>query len=160
LALGGEARARLADVRLYVLVSGASCVHSLEWTIREAAAGGAQAFQLREKGLDDRALLERARQVRRWTRATGALFILNDRPDIARLAEADGVHVGQDELPVKEARRILGADAIIGVSTHNITQLRQAVLDGATYVGVGPTFASATKDFAEFAGLEFIRQAV
>jgi thiamine-phosphate pyrophosphorylase len=160
LALGAEVRARLADVRLYVLVSGASCAHSLEWTIREAAAGGAQAFQLREKGLDDRSLLERARQVRRWTRDAGVLFIMNDRPDLARLAEADGVHVGQDELPVKEVRRIVGPEALIGVSTHDLTQLRRAVLDGASYVGVGPTFPSATKEFAGFPGLELVRAAV
>src|SRR5205807_1870598 len=83
---------------------GALCAGSLERTVREAAAGGAQVVQLREKGLADGALLERARQVRRWTRAAGVLFIMNDRPDLARLAEADGVHLGQDELPVKAAR--------------------------------------------------------
>src|SRR5262249_5069941 len=114
---------------------------------------------LREKGWSDRALLERAREVRRWTRRAGVLFILNDRPDLARLAEADGVHLGQDDLPVKEARRILGPDALIGVSTHNVEQLRQAILDGASYVGVGPTFSSGTKNFQELAGLEFVRQA-
>jgi thiamine-phosphate pyrophosphorylase len=160
LVLGADARARLADVRLYVLVSGSVCVHSLEWTIREAAAGGAQAFQLREKGLDDRALLERARAVRRWTRAAGVLFIMNDRPDIARLAEADGVHVGQAELPVKEVRRVVGPDALIGVSTHDLEQLRRALLDGASYVGVGPTFASGTKEFTAFPGLDFVRAAM
>jgi thiamine-phosphate pyrophosphorylase len=160
LVLGAAARARLADVRLYVLVTGSLCIHSLEGTIRQAAAGGAQVFQLREKGLDDRALLERARQVRRWTREAGALFLMNDRPDLARLAEADGVHVGQEELPVKEVRRIVGPEALIGVSTHDRAQLRRAVLDGASYVGVGPTFPSGTKEFAEFSGLEFVRQAV
>src|SRR5207248_6725982 len=101
----------------------------------------------RQKELSDRELLERAREIRRWTREAGALFIVNDRPDIARLVEADGVHLGQDDLPVKEARRILGPDALIGVSTHDIEQLRQAVLDGASYIGVGPTFPSDTKDF-------------
>jgi thiamine-phosphate pyrophosphorylase len=84
---------------------------------------------------------------------------MNDRPDLARLAEADGVHVGQDELPVKEARRIVGPDALIGVSTHNLEQVRQAVLDGASYIGVGPTFPSGTKHFEEFPGLDFVRQA-
>jgi thiamine-phosphate pyrophosphorylase len=87
------------------------------------------------------------------------LFIVNDRPDVARLVGADGVHLGQDDLPVREARRILGPDALIGVSTHSLAQLRQAVLDGASYVGVGPTFPSSTKDFAELAGLEFVRRA-
>jgi thiamine-phosphate pyrophosphorylase len=157
--LGADARQRLADACLYVLLTGSGCTAALDWTIQEAAAGGASIFQLREKNLDDAALLERARQVRRWTRAAGVLFIMNDRPDIARLAEADGVHLGQDDLPVKEARRIVGADALVGVSTHNLQQLRQAVLDGASYVGVGPTFPSGTKQFAELAGLDFVRQA-
>ncbi len=159
LVLGGAARARLAEARLYVLVTGSLCAGPLEWTVRQAAAGGAQVVQLREKGLDDRTLLERARAVRRWTREAGVLFIVNDRPDVARLAEADGVHVGQDELPVKEVRRIVGPDALIGVSTHDLRQVRQAVLDGASYIGVGPTFPSGTKEFVEFAGLEFVRRA-
>jgi thiamine-phosphate pyrophosphorylase len=157
--LGTSARERLADARLYVLMSGRSCTAALDWTIQEAAAGGADIIQLREKDLDDRALLERARNVRRWTRKAGVLFILNDRPDLARLAEADGVHLGQDDLRIREARRILGPEALIGVSTHNVEQLRQAVLDGASYVGVGPTFPSGTKEFAEFAGLDYVRQA-
>ncbi len=116
-------------------------------------------FQLREKTLGDRELLERARAVRRWTRQAGALLIVNDRPDIARLAEADGVHLGQGDLSVKDARRIAGPDLLIGVSTHNLDQVRQAVLDGASYLGVGPTFPSRTKSFEEFPGLEFVRQA-
>jgi thiamine-phosphate pyrophosphorylase len=160
LVLGSAARARLADARLYVLVTGALCARSLEWTVRDAAEGGAQVFQLREKTLNDRDLLERARQMRRWTREAGVLFILNDRPDLARLADADGVHLGQDDLPVKEACRILGPDALVGVSTHNLEQLRQAVLDGASYVGVGPTFPSETKEFGDLAGLDYVRQAL
>jgi thiamine-phosphate pyrophosphorylase len=160
LILGTSARQTLAEARLYVLLSAAQCAASLDWTIAEAAAGGAQIVQLREKGLSDRALLERARQVRQWTRRAGVLFIVNDRPDIARLVEADGVHLGQDDLPVREARRILGPDALIGVSTHNLEQVRQAILDGASYLGVGPTFPSSTKGFAVLAGLEFVRQAM
>ncbi|MCS6851798.1 MAG: thiamine phosphate synthase [Gemmataceae bacterium] len=156
---GNDARQRLADACLYLLVSGSGCVAALDWTIHEAIAGGVQIVQLREKHLSDRELLERARKVRLWTRQAGALFIVNDRPDIARLAEADGVHLGQDDLPVREARRILGPGPMIGVSTHNLEQLRQAVLDGATYVGVGPTFPSGTKEFETFAGLDFVRQA-
>jgi thiamine-phosphate pyrophosphorylase len=156
---GTDARQRLADARLYVLLTRSRCAAALDWTIREAAAGGATVFQLREKGRGDRELLELARDVRRWTREAGALFLVNDRPDVARLAEADGVHLGQDDMPVKEARRILGPDTLIGVSTHDVAQLRQAILDGASYVGVGPTFASGTKEFAELAGLDFVRRA-
>jgi thiamine-phosphate pyrophosphorylase len=157
--LGTHARRRLTDARLCVLLTGSQCAAALDWTIREAAAGGARVFQLREKNLNDLDLLERARKVRRWTREAEALFIVNDRPDIARLVEADGVHLGQEDLPVKEARLILGPDAVIGVSTHNLDQVRQAVLDGASYLGVGPTFPSGTKTFPEFAGLDFVRQA-
>ncbi|HWG45877.1 MAG TPA: thiamine phosphate synthase [Gemmataceae bacterium] len=160
LILGATARRRLQEARLYVLLSASQCVATLDWTIAEAAAGGVQIVQLREKGLNDRELLERARRVRHYTQRAGVLFIVNDRPDIARLVEADGVHLGQDDLPVKEARRILGPDALIGVSTHNIEQVRQAILDGASYLGIGPTFPSGTKDFADFPGPEFVRQAV
>jgi thiamine-phosphate pyrophosphorylase len=156
---GNAARLRLSDCRLYILFTAGQCKAALDWTIAEAAAGGGQVFQLREKKLPDRKLIARARNVRQWTRQAGVLFIMNDRPDIARLVEADGVHLGQEDMSVKDARRLMGPDALIGVSTHNLDQLRQAILDGASYVGIGPTFASRTKSFAELAGLDFIRQA-
>ena len=79
---------------------------------------------------------------------------MNDRPDLAVLARADGVHVGQEELSVKDARSIVGPDMLVGVSTHSIEQARQAVLDGASYLGVGPTFPSGTKRFEQFPGVE------
>ncbi|HEX4610932.1 MAG TPA: thiamine phosphate synthase [Urbifossiella sp.] len=154
---GGEARRKLAEARVYVLLTGSQCVAAMDWTIAQAAAGGASVFQLREKSLADAELIARARDVRRWTRAVNALFIMNDRPDIARLAGADGVHLGQDDLSVADARRIVGPDALIGVSTHDIGQVRKAVLDGADYLGVGPTFPSRTKAFEVFPGLEFVR---
>lgn len=156
LVLGTEARKRLANSRLCVLFTGSQCTTSLEWTIKEALAGGADLIQLREKSLTDIELLDRARQVRQWTRQSNVLFIVNDRPDIARIVEADGVHLGQDDMPIKEARRILGPNAIIGVSTHDLDQVHQAILDGASYIGVGPTFPSATKGFEQFPGLEFV----
>ena len=87
------------------------------------------------------------------------LFVVNDRPDVARLVEADGVHLGQDDLAIRDARRILGAETLIGVSTHDPEQLRRAILEGADYVGVGPTFPSATKTFDHLAGLDFVRYA-
>jgi thiamine-phosphate pyrophosphorylase len=157
--LGTQSRVRLAEARLYVLVTEALCRHSLEGTVSEALAGGAQIVQLREKTLDVRTLLAKAREVRRLTRAAGALFIMNDRPDLARLADADGVHLGQDDLPVQEVRRLLDPEALIGVSTHDLAQVRQAILDGADYLGIGPTFASTTKEFDALAGLDFVRQA-
>jgi thiamine-phosphate pyrophosphorylase len=84
-------------------------------------------------------------------------LVVNDRPDIAVLADADGVHVGQDDLSVKDARRIVGPRRLVGRSTHSLDQARQAVLDGADYIGVGPTFPSSTKSFAEFTGVELLR---
>jgi thiamine-phosphate pyrophosphorylase len=158
--LGAEARQRLQGVHVYALLSAGGCAAALDWTIKEAAAGGVGMVQLREKALNDHDLLARARDVRRWTREAGVLFIVNDRPDVARLVEADGVHLGQDDLPVKEARRILGPEAIIGVSTHTVEQVRQAVRDGAGYIGVGPTFPSQTKAFEALAGLAFVEAAL
>jgi len=158
--LGGLARERLADVRLCVLITESACAGSMDRIIQEAAAGGAGMIQLREKSLNDKQLLESARIVRRWTSQAGVLFIVNDRPDIARLVNADGVHLGQDDMPIMEARQILGPDRLIGVSTHRLNQVRQAVLDGASYIGVGPTFSSGTKDFADFPGLQFVREAI
>jgi len=153
------AREILNDARLYLLISGSQCSGSPEWTIRQAVAGGVDVVQLREKNRTDRELLEQARFVRRVTREAGALFIVNDRPDIAKLAEADGVHLGQDDLSVRDARRILGAEPLVGVSTHSIDQVHRAIRDGADYIGIGPTFPSATKSFDSFPGLDFIRAA-
>src|SRR5207302_8014701 len=110
------------------------------------------------KNRDDRSLLAMARDVSKMVRSTGALFIVNDRPDIALLAQADGVHLGQDDVPVQEARRILGPDAIIGVSTHNMDQVCAALLEGASYLGVGPTFPSNTKGFDKFPDLDFVKK--
>ncbi len=160
LLLGERARERLAGALLYVLVTGELCPRGVTETVRAAVAGGAHVIQLREKALADRELLALAREVRRLTREAGVLFIVNDRPDVAKLIGADGVHLGQDDLPVRDARRVLGPDALVGVSTHDRHQLRRAVLDGADYVGVGPTFPSTTKDFAALAGLDYVRQAV
>ena len=149
---------RLQENSVYLLVTSANCAGGLEATIQGALATGVRIFQVREKQMADRELIEHARKLRAWTADAGAILIINDRPDIAVLAEADGVHVGQDELAVQDARRIVGADKLIGVSTHTIDQARRAVLEGADYLGVGPTFPSGTKSFDTFSGLEFVRQ--
>ncbi len=155
---GATAADKLRGARLYVLLTGSQCDAALDWTIAEAASGGANVFQLREKDSTDRELLDRARRMRHWTRRAGALFLVNDRPDIAKLAEADGVHLGQSDVSVADARKILGPDALIGVSTHDLDQVREAILDGADYIGIGPTFPSSTKNFDAFPGLEFVRR--
>ena len=149
---------RLAGRHLYLLVTEALCLRGSGPVIRSALAAGAGLIQIREKEMPDRLLLEHSRRVREWTHAAGALLIINDRPDLAVLSGADGVHVGQDELAVRDARRILGPDKLVGVSTHSIEQARQAVLDGADYIGVGPTFRSTTKNFRQLSGLDFVRQ--
>jgi len=153
-----SSRTRFAGHLLYLLLTEAACPRGSGPMLQEALAGGVSLVQVREKSMTDRRLLEHCRRVREWTREAGALFVVNDRPDIAVLADADGVHVGQDELSVREARRIVGPRRLIGVSTHNIEQARQAVLDGADYLGVGPVFSSRTKSFSEFAGLDYVRQ--
>jgi thiamine-phosphate pyrophosphorylase len=157
--VASRASDRLADRLLYWLCDPWSCQGSVEWTVREAVDGGVGVVQLRDKQSSDREVLALARRMREWTHELGALFIVNDRPDLARLARADGVHLGQDDLGVREARRIVGPDLLIGVSTHNVVQLRQAVADGADYVGVGPVFESKSKEFERCAGLEFVQEA-
>jgi thiamine-phosphate pyrophosphorylase len=149
----------LGDARLMVLVGGLPTLGDLTWIVGEALAGGADVIQLREKHLPDRLWLSRAREVRILTAQARARFVVNDRADLARLAGADGVHLGQDEITVRDARRIVGPTALVGVSTHDRVQLEQAVLAGASYLGVGPVFPSATKDFGEFAGPAFVRSA-
>lgn len=156
LLLGAEARARLKDCRLCLLIGRSVAAASLEWTIAEAAAGGVDLVQLREKNLNDKEWLELARRCRAATRKARVGFIVNDRPDLAKLADADGVHLGQEDLGVAEARRILGPEALIGVSTHSVEQAQAAIRAGASYLGVGPTFPSQTKAFDQLAGLEFV----
>ncbi len=148
---------RLEHARLYVLIDGRPTTEEFERLARSLIEAGVHVLQLRDKTLDDRPLLARARLLRELTRGGETLFIVNDRPDLAALSRADGVHVGQDELTVKDARAIVGPKALIGVSTHSIEQARQAVLDGANYIGVGPTFPSQTKQFDTFAGLGLLR---
>ncbi len=150
-------RDRFAGRELYVLVSSELCPHGSGPVVRAALAGGAGVIQVREKKMSDRELILYGRLVREWTAAAGALYIMNDRPDLALLTDADGVHVGQDELTVREARRIMGPSRLVGVSTHTIEQARQAVLDGADYIGVGPVLPSKTKKFSHLAGLDFVR---
>lgn len=159
LLIGADRRTRLTQARLYLLIAERNCAFSLERTIREAVEGGVEIVQLREKKLPDSELLKRAAAVRRWTHDAGVLFIVNDRPDIAQLVEADGVHLGQDDLPVLSARKIVGPDRLIGVSTHNLRQIQTAMTDGADYIGVGPTFPSRTKSFSEYPGLSFVQAA-
>lgn len=112
---------------------------------RAALAGGAPMLQLRDKSRGLRELLAPARTIANLCRHAGALFLVNDRLDLALAARAHGLHVGQDDLPAAHARRLLPPGAILGVSAHSVEQARAAEAAGADYLGVGPAFATATK---------------
>ena len=157
--LRGGLRRRLRDVRLYVLVTEALCRRPWLETAAAAIRGGAGCLQLREKQLSDRALLERARQLRKLTSAHGVLLAINDRPDIARLAHADVVHIGQDDLAVPEVRRIAGTGMLVGKSTHTLAQFEAALGEEPDYLAVGPMFPSATKPQEHIAGPETLAAA-
>lgn len=153
-----DAQVRLAGVNLYVLVNGGESAAAFGELVESLVTAGVGIIQLRDKFLEGRELLARAQQLVAATRDSNTLAIINDRADIAAAARADGVHLGQDDLSVAAARRVVGTQMLVGVSTHNIHQARQAVLDGANYLGAGPTFTSTTKEFTEFAGLDYLRQ--
>jgi thiamine-phosphate pyrophosphorylase len=118
-------------------------------------AGGVDVVQLREKDLDARPLLARARVVADVCRANGVPFVLNDRPDLALESGADGVHVGQDDAPVALARRILGPDAIVGLSTHGTDDLAGAAGEDVTYISAGPVEPTPTKPGRPGTGLGY-----
>ena len=123
-------------------------------------AGGATFIQLRDKGGTTGPLVALADAAGARTRAAGARLIVNDRADVAKMAGADGVHVGQDDLPVEDVRAVLGPDAIVGVSTHDETQIDRAIETSASYIAVGPIHVTSTKDTGYTArGLDLVRYA-
>lgn len=149
----------LRAAKLYVLVTEASCQLPWKTVVEQALAGGAKIVQLREKELNEEELVARGQWIAERCREREALFILNDRHDLVEACRADGVHIGQDDGDVENVRACLGNDLLIGVSTHNVSQLYKAAGQHVDYLGVGPVFQSQTKEFCEFAGLEFVRQA-
>jgi thiamine-phosphate pyrophosphorylase len=137
---------RFSRPDLYVVITGAHCagrdpLHVLDAVLR----AGVQLVQFREKGLDGGELLRRARAFRDRTADAGALLIINDRVDIALACGADGVHLGQSDLPVADARCI-APDLIVGASSHDLAEALAAQEAGAGYVNIGPVFATQTKD--------------
>jgi thiamine-phosphate pyrophosphorylase len=136
---------RLARARLCLIATTSVARLPLTDAVAAAIDGGADVIQLREKEMDAGAFLELADDLRLLCAARDVLFVVNDRAEAARLVGADGVHLGQEDTPVAEARRLLGRDAFIGVSTHDAVELDEALRDGADYVGVGSVFATATK---------------
>lgn len=143
---------------LCVLVTESLCTHH-RWTevVRRAVEGGADCIQLREKGLTDRDLLGRAKTVVEYARRSGAAVVINDRPDIAMLANADGVHLGQTDMSIADARKVIGSSLRLGISCATIEQARAAVLEGADVCGLGPMFASTTKPKPSLSGPDLLQ---
>ncbi len=159
----------LAERRLYLCTPDRP---DLETFVEACIVGGVDLVQLREKHLDDRRLAERATLVQRVCRRHGVPFILNDRPDLAAAIGADGVHVGQDDVSPVEARRTVGPEAIVGLSTHAVAELQRAIGDvpdgggegpdpaPVQYLSAGPVVPTPTKPGRPGTGLDYVRQAV
>jgi thiamine-phosphate pyrophosphorylase len=153
---GHDRRARLRSARLYLCTPDRP---DLGEFVAAVAEGGVDIVQLREKRLSDRQLLTRAALTRDAARAAGALFVLNDRPDLAVACGADGVHVGQEDLPPADTRRIVGPDVLVGLSTHAPAELEAARSEPVDYVSVGPVVPTPTKPGRPGTGLDYVRLA-
>jgi thiamine-phosphate pyrophosphorylase len=126
-----------------------------------AIAGGADTIQFRQKGGATREMIRAAEQMQALCRKAGVTFVVNDRVDVAIASHADGVHLGQDDFPVPLARKLLGAEAIIGGSASNLEEARKCLLEGADYVGFGPVYATTSKeDAGPASGLGLLKQIV
>ena len=137
-----DRRQRLRDARLYFVADRDGMARALDG----ALAGGVDLFQLRDKHASDDELREAAAYARERCHSAGALFLVNDRPDLVEGCGADGVHVGQDDMPVDRARKVVGDDAIVGLSTHSMQQAQAGSKSGADYIAVGPVHATPTKE--------------
>jgi thiamine-phosphate pyrophosphorylase len=159
---GAERRARLAAARLYLVCDAAPGAGELPDVLRAAVAGGVDVFQLRDKRLPDDRLTAVANAVRALCERLGPpgpLVIVNDRPHVALEVGADGIHVGQDDMPVAAVRALVGPETLIGLSTHSPEQI-DAVDGGLVdYIGVGPVHATPTKPGRRAVGVELIRYA-
>jgi thiamine-phosphate pyrophosphorylase len=146
------------DLSLYVILDRAVAGgRDLLELLDAAIAGGAKTVQLREKTWPSGQLLSLAERIRARCRAAGATFVMNDRVDLAVVLDADGVHLGQDDLPPRLARPLLRPGMILGVSTHSVEQARRAQADGADYVAVGAMFPTSTKPDFELVGPALMR---
>ncbi|MCP5004566.1 MAG: thiamine phosphate synthase [Planctomycetes bacterium] len=140
------------------MISSKIATRSVKETAKLVINGGADAIQLREKTISDSDFLSLAGEIRDITTNRGTLLIINDRVNVARELNADGVHLGQQDMSVSEARAIVGNEKIIGVSTHNIIQARQALNDGADYIAIGPVYPTSTKDYEPSVGLKVVQE--
>ena len=148
----------LHGVRLYVLIDSNIATKSVEETARIVIDGGADAIQLREKIISDGEFISLAREIHDVAAKRGTLLIINDRVNVAKEVNAEGVHLGQQDISISEARDVIGNEKIIGVSTHNIEQARQAQKDGADYIAIGPAYATHTKIYEPPVGLEVVQE--
>ncbi|MCH5174111.1 MAG: thiamine phosphate synthase [Bacteroidales bacterium] len=155
-------RFRTSQLRLYLVTDRAlSLGRDLEWVVGEAVKGGVSMVQLREKDMDTRGFIDLGSRLLRLLRPLGVPLIINDRVDVALAVDADGVHIGQSDMPYETARRLLGPDKIIGLSVENMDELRQAESLDVDYVAVSPVYSTATKtDTAAPFGLDGLREAV
>ncbi len=128
---------------------------SVEEQVKMVLDAGIGWIQYREKELSRRDIFFQAERLKRLAEGYNAIFIVNDHPDIALAVDSDGVHLGQDDFPLKEAKKIMGTK-IVGISTHDLRQARDAELDGAGYIGFGPMFQTSTKDAGSPKGLEYL----
>lgn len=149
--------AAIQSARLYLLIDCHMPLDRFVVYVLELASAGVELFQLRDKQAEGNQLLQYARATVHALASTGARLIINDRVDIAIASGAAGVHLGQDDLPLADARRLAGSQLCIGISTHDLAQAVAAQQGGADYIGCGPTFPSKTKNFDQFAGPEFLR---
>ncbi len=150
----------LSKVNLYVIADKRICGdRSIEDVVIQAIEGGAQMIQYRDKDSTDGEFLELASVLQDICENRRVPFIINDRVDIAAYLKSDGVHLGQDDLPLQVARKTLDPDKIIGISTSNIDQAKEAEKQGADYIGIGPIFHTSTKKIDGPIGLEIIKQA-
>jgi thiamine-phosphate pyrophosphorylase len=157
--IGAERRARLAAARLYLVCDARPGGRELVGVLRAAIAGGVDIVQLRDKRLSDEELTEVARAAGALCGDRGVLLIVNDRPHVAVDAGADGVHVGQEDMPVEQVRRALGPDMLIGLSTHSPAELQAADPELVDYIGVGPVHVTPTKPGRPAVGLELVHHA-
>ncbi|HLI58048.1 MAG TPA: thiamine phosphate synthase [Solirubrobacteraceae bacterium] len=149
-----DRRQRLRDARLYLV-----CAIREDAFLEAALRGGVDIVQLRDKQADDAALVAAGRRYAALCAAHDALFILNDRPELVAAARADGVHVGQDDTPVRVARELVGASRIVGLSTHTPEQIAAAGREAVDYIGVGPVRATPTKPGRAAVGTALVREA-
>lgn len=149
----------LKESRLYLILDKkASGNKSLVGIAKKCSASGADIIQLRDKTSDRELVLKEAFLLRKTLRNSDTLLIVNDYLDAAKIAQADGVHLGQEDTSVTTARRILGKDKIIGVSCHNLSQALKAQKNGADYIGIGPIFSTPTKPEYKAIGLKITQK--